>query len=797
MPSLRTAPLFWTALGLVLGILVADARPIPAGWWLLGAACTGTLALVALVVDQKRRRAISSWPIPLLLCVLLTGAARHRLQMAPPSPFPLDTTAVVRAEVQKTPEATAYGLRFPARTRLLLIGHDTLADRVLLDVRLVADSLPALACGQRVLLGGRLEPLRVPRNPGLPDRTAQWRRQGVVARLVVDDPRLVQVLDARRCFTDRLVSLRDSITSVLQRYMPRPEARHVVQALLLGDRSGLSPDVRNRLGRAGLAHLLAISGLHVLLVGLVLYGLLRPLLLRLGLSWWSMEWTRTVLTLLVLSGYVLLAGAPASAVRALVMTALFLGATLFQTPPHPLNALGAAAVVLLLADPAQLFEPGFQLSFAAVIGLLLGWLPLQQRLPAVIFRRPALRYLTGTLLVTLTATLATAPFVLYHFGYVSLAGLPLNLLGIPLAAGALAGGLLSVLSAPFSPALAELFGQAATLCAYLLLQLGELGLRLLRPLVLHVPEPPWWMLIAPPVLLRLWSRSPGIRRRSGLVLLGVLSLGLWTTPPAAPHLDVLFFDVGHGDAVLIRAPGGRHLLIDTGGRYGGRVAAEWSLLPFFRRYGIDRLNAVLITHPDADHAGGLPLLLRRLEVGRVLDSGTVDSSALSLEIAHLIDSLRLPRQSLQAGDTVRLDPALVLQVLAPAPNARDVPDNERSVVLRMIFGRTRWLFLGDAERELERQLVRAYGDLLASDVVKVAHHGSRTSSTPELVQQVILTRAHPARAVISSGWRGVSDSVRVRWERQGARLWITADSGALWLRSDGRRIWPVAWRRAQ
>ncbi|AEN71984.1 DNA internalization-related competence protein ComEC/Rec2 [Rhodothermus marinus SG0.5JP17-172] len=797
MPPLRTAPLFWTALGLVLGILAADAWPIPAGWWLLGAGCTATLALVFLLVDRKRRGSVPLWPVPLLLSVLLVGAARHRLQMAPPPPFPLDTTAVVLAGVQKTPEATAYGLRFPARTHLLLIGPDTLRAHVLLDVRLVADSLPTLRCGYRALLGGRLEPLRAPRNPGLPDRTTQWRRQGVVARLVVDDPRLVQVLDVRRCFADRLASLRDSVAAVLQQYMPRPEARHVVQALLLGDRSGLSADVRNRLGRAGLAHLLAISGLHVLLVGLVLYGLLRPLLLRLGLSWWVMEWTRTVLTLLVLSGYVLLAGAPASAVRALVMAALFLGATLFQTPPHSLNALGAAAVVLLLADPAQLFEPGFQLSFAAVIGLLLGWLPLQQRLPALFFRQPTFRYLTGTLLVTLTATLATAPFVLYHFGYVSLAGLPLNLPGIPLAAGALAGGLLTVLSAPFSPTLAGLFGHAATLCAHLLLQLGELGLRLLRPFVWHVPEPPWWVLITPPVLLGILSSSSRGRRWSGTVLLGVLGLGLWTTPPTSPHLDVLFFDVGHGDAVLIRAPGGRHLLIDAGGRYAGRVAAERSVLPFLRRYGIDRLDAVLITHPDADHAGGLPLLLRRLEVGRVLDSGTADSSALSREIAHLIDSLRLPRRSLQAGDTVRLDPALVLQVLAPAPNAGDLPDNERSVVLRMVFGQTRWLFLGDAERELERQLVRAYGNLLESDVVKVAHHGSRTSSTLELVQQVIPERTHPARAVISSGWRSVDDSVRVRWERQGARLWITADSGALWLRSDGRRIWPVAWRRAQ
>ncbi len=797
MPSIRTAPLCWVALSLVLGMLLADFWPMPAGWWLLGAGSTGALALAALLVDQKNQRFTSLWLIPLLLSVLLTGAARYQIQVAPTPPFPLDTAAVVLAQVQAPPEATEYGQRFPARTHLLLIAGDTLTAHVLLDVRLVGDSLPTLACSQRVLLGGRLEPLRAPRNPGLPDRTAQWRRQGVVARLVVDDGQLVQVLDAHRCFKDRLALLRDSIAAMLQRYVSQPEARHVVQALLLGDRSGLSIEVRDQLGRAGLAHLLAISGLHVMLVGLVLYGLLRPLLLRLGLSWWVMEWTRTALTLLVLSGYVLLAGAPASAVRALVMTALFLGATLYQTPPHPLNALGAAALVLLLVDPTQLFEPGFQLSFAAVVGLLLGWMPLQQRLPAAATRHPMLRHLTGTLLVTLTATLATAPFMLYHFGYVSLAGMPLNLPGIPLAAGALAAGLLTGLSVLFSPMLAGLFGQAATLCAHLLLQLGEQGFRLFRSLVLHVPEPPWWMLMAPPVLLGLWSKSPGIRRRSVLALLSLLGLGLWLTPPAPPHLDVLFFDVGHGDAVLIRSPGGRHLLIDTGGRHAGCVAAEWSVLPFLRRYGIDQLDAILITHPDADHAGGLPLLLRRIEVGSVLDSDTTDSSALSREIAHLIDSLRLPRRLLQAGDTIRLDPALVLQVLAPTPNADHLPDNERSVVLRMVFGRTRWLFLGDAERELERQLVQAYGDLLESDVVKVAHHGSRTSSTPELVQQVIPEHTRPAWAVISSGWRGVSDSVLVRWKRQGARLWITADSGALWLRSDGQRIWPVAWRVAQ
>lgn len=795
MPSLRTAPLFWTAIGLIAGILLADRVHISAIWWLFSAGLMAALTLIALRLTRTSQHLALPGLILLLLSVMLTGAAHYRLQLLPALHFPRDTLAIALVEVQETPIPTAYGLRFLARIRRLLVGTDTLAFPYRLDVQLVTDSVPALFCGNRVLLGGKLEPLRTPRNPGLPDRTSQWRRQGIAARLVVADLRLVQILSSAPCASAWLDKPRALVAQTLKQHVPHSSTLSVVQALLLGDRSGLSPEVRDQLGRAGLAHLLAISGLHVMVIGLVLYALLRPLLLRLGLSWRAMEWTRTLLTLLVLGGYVLLAGAPASAVRALGMTGLLLGATLCQTPPHPLNALGAAAVLLLLIDPAQLFEPGFQLSFAAVAGLLLGWKPLQQ--PLLFFRHPVLRYLTGTVLATLMATLATAPFVLYHFGYVSLAGLLLNVPGIPLASGALGAGLLTVLSAPINATLANFFGHAAALCAHLLLQLGAQGFRLFRPLVVHIPEPPWWLLLMPLALLGLLSMSPCIRRWSGMMLLGCLSAGLWLWPSNTLQLEVLFFDVGHGDATLIRTPSGRHLLIDAGGRYAEEVAARWSILPFLRRYGIHRIDAVVLTHPDADHAGGLPLLLRQLKVDRVFDNGIADTSKLSLEIAHLIDSLHLSHRSLRAGDTIYLDPALKLQVLAPASEGANGSDNDHSIVLRMVFGQTRWLFLGDAERQLEQQLVQAYGDLLQSDVVKVAHHGSHTSSIPELIRQVIPNRTRPTWAVISSGWQGISDSVRVRWERQGAQLWVTATSGALWLRSDGHQIWPVSWRSPQ
>ncbi|GBD02491.1 ComE operon protein 3 [bacterium HR18] len=790
----RNAPLAWTAICLSLGILLADRLSWPVLVWLAVAAIAGGITLGLLF--RKHRSLFLALPLGLLF--LGTGAAHWQLWFSPrPNSIPTDTTAIAWVTVRSAPQPTSYGLRFRAEVQMLLVGKDTLRlpfflEIVVSGVDTLQHGLPELRCGDQIFVGGRLEPLPAPRNPGQIDHRPRLRRQGVVAQLRVQDPRLLQPIVSGQCFPySWLEPLKRRIKQDLTQAIPDPEAQSIVQALVLGDRSGLHWETRGQLGRAGLAHLLAISGLHVMFVGLVLYALLRPLLLRLGLSWWGMEWTRTLLTLLIVLGYVWLAGAPASAVRALVMTGLLLGATLRQVPAHPFNSLGAAALLILLVDPSQLFEPGFQLSFAAVCGLIGGLGSLQQHLPKRLLRSSIGRYLTGSLLATLTATLTTAPFMLLHFGYVSWAGLPLNLIGIPLGSGALSAGLLTALSALLSPAVGQLFGGAATLCAQGLLWLGSLADKAFAGWVMYYPHPPLWLLLLPPLLLGLLSRSFKFRRLALGLMLGCSCAGVWLSRPVSPTLDVVFFDVGHGDATLIRTPNGRHLLIDVGGYAFEEATLYWNVLPFLRWQGIHYLDVLLLTHPDADHIGGAPTLLRRIKVGRVLDNGASDTSRIAREVQQVLDSLGLARYPLAAGDTIHLEDAVVLQVLAPGVASMQPSDNERSVVLRMVYGNTRWLFLGDAEAGLESQLVRAYGALLQSDVVKVGHHGSSTSSTPALVEAVFPETTHAGWAVISTGWRGVSPQVHQRWLQQKAKVWITATSGALWLRSDGRHIWPV------
>ena len=189
-------------------------------------------------------------------------------------------------------------------------------------------------------------------------------------------------------------------------------------------------------------------------------------------------------------------------------------------------------------------------------------------------------------------------------------------------------------------------------------------------------------------------------------------------------------------------------------------------------------------------------MLRAVPVGRVIHNGQDYASDLYTETMHLLDSLGVPHRAVQTADTLALDPAIRIQILAPDGDAADA--NEASVVLRLLFGETTLLFTGDAEHEAERRLVARYDTLLASDVVKVPHHGSRTSSTPPFAQRVLPDSSRQTIAVISVGPParfGLPDEeVVYRWHRRGASVWTTARRGALWLRSDGARIWRVDWR---
>lgn len=817
-PPWMTPPALMLAAGLALGIGVASVCPaVSAGAWMAAAGGCGLAAVGGYL--WRRSRLVSLAPLATVVAlggaVVAGGGSWYRInQQLPKDHFahhlPLDSASeiplVVRGRVADVPDRDDRGVRFSLSAERIIRGVDTLQVTGLIRASFwsspwEAASYPAVFQDDEVELRGTLEPPPPRRNPADFDYGAYLRRRGVHGTLSGYDAGDLRVIErAQRVRIRAVGATRAHIRSQIDRWISAERARHVLRALLLGDRSAIDPATREQFARTGLMHLLAVSGLHVLLVGMVLYGLLRPALARLRLRWRTIEITRAAFTMGVLLFYLLITGSRPSVVRAVVMAGLFIGGAVLQRPTYSLNTLGAAAILLLIARPSALFDAGFQLSFAAVGAIVL----LVPRLRAVIperwLRRKLIERPLMLVVVSLAATLGTMPVLMHHFGYASLAGLALNVLAIPLTALSMAAGLATVAFGGWAAPLGMPFGAAASVLTSGLLATAEFGHSAFGWAVVSTPSSAWplLLLIVGVGVISQWSIP---RRRWRLIVLGFLiaTMGTWQSVvwSSPPRLEVLFFSVGQGDAALVSFPNGRHLLVDAGPRTPFSDAARRTVLPHLQRYGISRLDAVVVTHADSDHLGGLPTLLRSVPVGRVLHNGRRKDSNLYREVMHLLDSLGVSHRAVQAGDTLGLDSTVSVRVLAPIRSVRNASDNEASVVLHVAYGSVQFVLTGDIGGMSERALVKRYGGLEA-EVATIPHHGSRTSSTPLFVREVVRdSTVFPSRAIVSVGESnrfGLPDpEVIRRWTLEGAVVQSTAD-GAVWLHTNGVCVREVDWR---
>ena len=815
-PPLRlsTRPLLAVAVALAAGIGGAEVWPTVGVLAWAGAVAAAAIGLAAYLTATRRRLVTLSplaWGAAVIVAAVALGGARAAGYRA----VPADSIAHV-AERWDDPDQpiTVWGTVASVPQRTWAIRMDVDLDSAASDAasgrvsgRVQASLMtpregqavyPVLRPGDRVRLAGRLEPLPRRRNPAQMDYGAYLRRQGVSAMLEVQDETGVTFLAPSRRLTTRAAqSVRDHVRRSLARWVPSAETRALLGALILADRSGIESATLEAFRETGLMHLLAVSGLHVGLVGLALYALLKPVLGRLGVGRRRVEWTRAVVTLAVLGAYVWVAGASVSVVRAFVMVTVLIVGRAFERRLDTLSALGLAAMVLLVHRPSALFDVGFQLSFGAVAALVTLTPLLNAAVPERVRQSAAGTVAAGSITTSLAATVGTAPALLAHFGRLPLGGLVLNLPAIPLTALTLGGGLGCALAAPVPP-LAAAFGALADVSGRLLLIVAETGAQAFGWAVYDgFLESPAVIVASVLVILALaLSRRPVARRRLLLAAVASVAVGMWTGVAhgdTAPALDVVFLDVGQGDATLIHTPGGRAVLVDAGLRSPYVDHGARTVLPHLQRYGIDRLDALVLTHADADHIGGAASLLRSVPVGRLVVNGAQGESDLWREVMATADSAGVPVQPVRAGDTLAVDPAVRLRVLGPTGGASGSP-NDASVVLALRHGRTRWLLTGDAERSGEAALVDHFDDWLGADVVKAGHHGSRTSSTPALVAAA----GRPSFAVVSVAERnryGLPDEGPLaRWTATGARVLLTSDEGAIWLRSDGERVRRHDWR---
>ena len=815
-PPLRlsTRPLVGVAAALAVGIAVAEVGTV--GVW--AGVAGGASALALVYVLATRQRLVTLKPFVLAAAVGVAALALGAARMQAWQSVPADGIARIADAAQSADSLgdrapiTVWGtvVDAPQRTWAVRLTVDLdsaargerrgpVSGRVqasLLDPERTA-VYPVLHPGDRVRLEGQLEPLPRQRNPAQMDYGAYLERQGVGAMLTVEGEADVAFLSPSLLLWHRAAqAVRDRVRQSLARHVGTPDARALLQALLLADRSAIESATLETFRETGLMHLLAVSGLHVGLVGLTLYGLLKPVLGRLGWRRRRVEWARSLLTLGILALYVVVAGASVSVTRAFVMVAILILGRTTERRVDTLSSLALAAVVLLVARPAALFDVGFQLSFGAVAALVTMTPLFNAAVPDRVRQSTAGTLVVGSVTTSLAATLGTAPALLAHFGRLPLGGLVLNLPAIPLTALTLGGGLGTALFAPVPP-LAAAFGAMADVSARALLGVTEVGAATLGWAVYDgVLDAPSALVAAVLVLVAVavWRR-PVARRRLALAAVASLAVGVWTgfaRGESEPVMDVVFLDVGQGDATLVQTPGGRSVLIDAGLRSPYVDHGERTVLPHLRRYGIKRLDALVLTHADADHIGGAASVLRAVPVGRLVVNGAQGESDLWRAVLATADSLGVPVHAVSAGDTLAVDPTVRVRVLGPSGPMSS--PNDASIVVRIEHGQTRWLLTGDAEAAGEAALVARYPSSLRADVVKVGHHGSRTSSTPGLVAAA----GHPGIAVVSVARKnryGLPDEEPLaRWAAAGAEVVRTSTEGAVWLRSDGETVRRVDWR---
>ena len=814
--AFNTIPLLGSAVAFGGGIAAASAGWGSLAFWI--GLLVLALIIAALGLVWQRIQLVSLGPLmhtgALLIALAAVGGLRYMAWEAP-EPDSLRTLSAnsrprnvqVQGAIRGPVVASEYGTRFVLQANRLITATDTLriSDRMQVRWRLSLwdenpPPFPTVTAGEQWTMTGRLRTPPPPRNPADFDYGAYLRHHGIHWTLSVDSPTDVErQAPAPPGYARSVHRARVYVNRVLNMHIANEDARSIQQALLLGDRSAVDDAYRTSFAATGLMHLLAVSGLHVLLVGMLAYQLLRPLLMRLGWSRRSVDGTRAAATLLLLLAYMALTGMRPSVVRATLMATLLIGGTLTQRVYAPLNALGAAALVLLWMRPATLYDAGFQLSFAAVLGIVLFNPKLMALCPSVLTHGSARRFFTQSVTVSSAALVGTTPFLLLHFGFVAGAGLLLNIIAIPLTALALSAGGLTIATSALTP-LASVFGGAADVLTQCLLATAQHGADALGHWQWSVPHVPTeTVAFVAGVLLAFGGMRRWMPRHGLLALLASSVLIVWvplTTRPLSPTLDVIFFDVGQSDAALVRTPNGRHLLVDAGLRTPYSDAAERTILPHLRYTGTRTLDAVLVTHPDADHLGGLPTLLRTGVVEAVWDNGISTRRPLHEETKQWMDRLNVSHRPLRHRDTLRLGDHVRIVGFGPPVDTlsatfRDA--NNQSVVAALQYGNVQFLFPGDVEAGAEQWLVQTHGIALQSNVVAVPHHGSSTSSTPAFVNAVAHDSTH---AVISAGAAnrfGFPDSTVVDcWQRIASTVHETAD-GAVWLRTDGNAVWEVPW----
>jgi competence protein ComEC len=624
--------------------------------------------------------------------------------------------------------------------------------------------------GEKIRFPAGLRPFENFNNPGHYDYELAMDLKGFSCAAAVSDGRHIVPMGVGNLSAplDILEKARKPIRCFFRENLSY-ENQALFRALILGETQDVSQELREPFNISGLGHILAVSGLHIGLVGWLAYALFKGLLSmfsRVAL-YVDIRKLAAIMTSIPVVAYALLAGFQVSSQRAMIMALTYLFSIIVGREKEIWSTLTVAAFAVLAINPHSLFGISFQLSFCAVIGIL--WLapPIFRRILGLLdehMKRRGLfyrlcRYLGGILAGSASAMIFLLPIVSFYFHRLSTVVLPANLMTVPiLGLWVIPLGLLSVAALPISASLAEA-----------MLQLGAWGMEWMSAIIQFWSQVPWafFWVITPNLLemllfyglvffiffLRRWPwAKPGLLC---ILLIIAADIGYWTYKTRFnPHLKVTFLDVGQGNSALIQFPGKQRMLIDGGGfsrstfDLGRNVVA-----PFLWRSKMLRVDYLVLTHPQSDHMNGLLFIASHFHPKEFWSNGDEVENETFTGLMNILEAKGI-KKCLPAGlMTGREISGVKVEVLHPRPDQDNAPFswgseglNDRSLVLRLTYGGKSVLFPGDLERPGEERLVSNAGPLLKSDILLVPHHGSKGSSSALFLQEV-----KPNLCIVSCG----------------------------------------------